>query len=443
MSIKQGWWKFWTWRRSTSISKSVPVFREFIYLDEISVISLLVSHEGEITEQIQEGTSFEEGAQLDSTVRAGLGGVKAEAMSSFQTRSSQSVQTTRKANIQSQFRNLLRRAEKENFVFPGARPRHGVTELADLLDNPELCRSEDALTRGSLIELEVVLRADPIYRIGSLITEVASMSEEHPEVFSGGTNRLVPSEMRSYAKLLERFMAGLVPVRASVRNVRLFDHEGVRYVVDAAVAEQLGLVTSEIELVGVSEKDSYWKDIRRVLFSDSAVTVLARVNVDGIKSSWSPVKLVDLFESSIPGVGDQLSALARMDISQPTSQPNDRAEAFKRALVLFAEAAATASGHTLTGEQQSAIDGVAEAVKVLVGSTESQRLAFGEVIRKLNEYGISVNPHLAARLRRESRSQAGLSLFPSSSNTTPAPPPRLTDDDEARLLEVEVVAMYW
>ena len=63
---------------------------EFVYLDEISVLSLLVSREGELTEQIQEGRTQEEsvGGELGSSIGAKETSVSSK--SSFQTKSSQS-----------------------------------------------------------------------------------------------------------------------------------------------------------------------------------------------------------------------------------------------------------------------------------------------------------------------------------------------------------------
>ncbi|MGX1770841.1 DUF6414 family protein [Nocardia brasiliensis] len=435
------WWKFWTWfRRSRLKSRTEPAFREFIYLDEISVVSLLVSREGEITEQIQEGMSREENAQIDSTLGAGLKGVKAESKSSYQTKNSQSIQTTRKANIQSQFKKLRNRAEKEDLIFPGVPPRKEIKDVSELLKSTELCRSEDLLVRGDLVELEVALRADRTYRLGSMLSEIASMGEEHPEIF-GAFGGNLPTEMRSYAKLMERFMVGLIPIRAVVKNVCLYEHDGTRYIVDALMVKRLGLATKEIELVGVSEKDSYWKDIRRVLFSESLVKVLARVNVDGIRSSWSPVILIDLFESMMPGARDQLSQISRIDISQPAAQPNGQAGNFKRALVYFATAAAIESSQPLSSSQQTEIESMAETLRDHVSSSENQLLAFSQISQKLNDYGISVDANAGVRLRRQARSQAALPIFATGTSDGLQAPP--TAEEDARLLAVEIIAMYW
>ncbi|WP_280494656.1 DUF6414 family protein [Nocardia farcinica] len=435
------WWQPWTWRRAKRQFAGAAV-REFIYLDEISVISMLAARSGAITEQIQEGSTREEQLQTDSTAGVNAKALKAESKSSFQTKSSQSVQTTRKANIQSQFKTFCEDAKKERLLFPGEPPRKEVRSVEKLLESDGLCRSERDLNRGDIVDFTVILRADPIYRMGAMIAEFVGMSDDHPEVF-GTIQGSMTSEMRSYGKLLERFMTGLVPVKAVVKDVRLLQHRGSRYLVQASTADRLGLSTSEIQLVGVSEKDSYWKDMRRVLFSDQEVRVLARINDKTIKGAWSPVKLVDLFEGTIPGLGQQFSMLAGMALQQPADQSNRYAELFKRALILFAEDVANRQTFSLSSTQTADIETLAESLKYQVGTQEAQRSAFRQVQEKLVVFGMApIEPAEAARLRRQARNRASLPLFMDTSSAQLLPTQSGANGSE-QLLEVEIVAMYW
>ncbi|MFD6221262.1 DUF6414 family protein [Nocardia asteroides] len=415
--------------------------REFIYLDEISVISMLAARSGAVTEQIQEGSTREEQLQTDSTAGVNAKAVKAESKSSFQTKSSQSVQTTRKANIQSQFKTFYEDAKKERLLFPGESPRKGVRSVEKLLESDGICRSEKDLNRGDIIDFTVVLRADPIYRMGAMIAEYVGMSDDHPEVF-GTVQGAITSDMRSYGKLLERFMTGLVPIKAVVKDVRLCEHGGNRYLVHAQTAERLGLSTSEIQLVGVSEKDSYWKDMRRVLFSDQEVRVLARINDKTIKGAWSPVKLVDLFEGTIPGLGQQFSMMAGMALQQPVDQEDRDAELFKRALIYFAEDLSAHRSFSLSPMQTADIEALAELLKNQVGTQEAQRAAFRRVQQKLADFGVpSIDSNAAARFRRQARNRASLPLFAGSAQLLPNA--QAGNSNNEQLLEVEIVAMYW
>ncbi|MBF6157644.1 DUF6414 family protein [Nocardia cyriacigeorgica] len=439
MSTRTERWKFW---RRSSPKPAGSAVREFIYLDEISVISLLVSREGEVTEQIQEGSTREDQIQTDSSAGVSVKGLKAESKSSFQTKNSQSVQTTRKANIQSQFRRLHKRAIKEKLTFPGDLPRRDIKNQKDLLRRAEICRAEKNICRGDLMEFTVTLRADPSYRMGAMITELVNMSDEHPEVF-GTVQASISSEMRSYGRLLDRFMTGLVPVKASIKNLRRLSINGSDYLVNAEAAARLGLSTTEIQLVGVTDKDSYWKDMRRVLFSDQEVTILARVNDKSIKDSWSPVKLVDLFEGTIPGLRQQFSTLSRLDLQHPSMQSTHNSELFRRALIFYAEDVTADRAITLTQGQRFEIERLAEELGNQVGTQEAQRSAFRHIQQKLNTFGATIEPNRAAQFRRQARNRAALPLFSDSATTPLWTGDNSDDSSDEQLLEVEIIAMYW
>lgn len=443
MANNDGWWKrLWAWvvrRKSREIKKHH--FREFVYLDDISVLSLLVSREGELTEQIQEGFSREESAGSEAGGSIGAKETSISAKSTFQTKSSQSIQATRKANIQSQFRRLHRKVKEANLVFPADVTRKIDTE-EKLLQASGASRDVASMTRGSLVELDVRLHADRLFRIGSIITEVADMSEEHPDIFGADSAGLVPGQMKSYGKLLDRFMAGLVPIRSTVTNVRLYENDGKRYVVDAVLAEELGLATKKIELVGVLEKDRFWKDMRRVLFSDATVTVLGRVSVDGIHKKWTPVKLLDLFANTIPGGDTVVSAFEAINFDGIPVEDSDRSEGFKKALEKYVELAVAEADFELSAHHRAQIAQVIEENRSQWASTETQRNAFRSVAELLGQSGLTLNPSRDADLRQAARAHAGIGLFGEIAGT----PPRTettSDDPEANLLEVEVVAMYW
>ena len=66
-------------------------------------------------------------------------------------------------------------------------------------------------------------------------------------------------------------------------------------------------------LVGVAQSDLFWKDIRRVLFSQARYTVFCRLATSGLTDRWGPVKMADVFsgitsdfDEMIWGLGDEL-----------------------------------------------------------------------------------------------------------------------------------------
>lgn len=444
MGHRQRWWvRLWNWILGRKVRgvEEAP-FNEFIYLDDISVISLLVSRVGELTDEIQEGWARED--SIGSEVGAGLG-VKdissVDSRSSFQTKSSQSVQAIRKANIQSQFRRLHQEVRDAGLLFP-------IESLADIdsvdkfLTNPNVARRFDSVTRGLLIEFDIELSADPLFDKSSIITEVAEISESHPEVFGDNLAGFVPAQMRSFARLLDRFMAGLVPIRCKVLNVSAYENDGVRFLVDKRIADTLGLTTKEIELVGVLEKDRFWKDMRRVLFSNATVTVLGRVSVDGLQQKWTPVKLLDLFKKTVPNGDDLVIALQSISFDQASSSEESRRSAFGCALRTYVDLWVAESGVNLTVVQQSEIDREIVANSTQGGSAEQRRHAFRSITDLLTQAGIAIGPNEDVDMRHAALRHAGIDAFGDAGrrDAPPTPSSQATDD---QLVEVEVVAMYW
>ena len=299
------------------------------------------------------------------------------------------------------------------------------------------------LNRGSLIELEVELQADRLFSMGSIITEVAEMSTEHPDVFGTNLGGVLPAQMNSYGKLLDRFMAGLVPIRSKVTNVRLYEEDDQQYLVDTEFADSLDLQTEEIELVGVLEKDRFWKDMRRLLFSDATVTVLGRVSVDGVRKSWTPVKLLDLFAKTMPGGQEIVDTFQNISFDEDAPNSNHEANTFERALFEYSRLLTENSSVSISDEQQCVIDQLIAMNRNAFTPMESQLQAFQTIADQLGEYGITATPDDLATFREHARTHAGITALgdipvPQSQST-----PSTTSQPDANLVEIEVVAMYW
>ena len=86
--------------------------REFVYLDEVSLRSLLSSQKGEITDGVSDQVARSREAEIGAVVNASVATVGgAEVTSRFQTSNSSTLQTSRKATVQSWFRELHQRAD--------------------------------------------------------------------------------------------------------------------------------------------------------------------------------------------------------------------------------------------------------------------------------------------------------------------------------------------
>lgn len=439
--LKRFWRKIWRFRRRSKSTREAP-FKEFIYLDEISVISLLVSRTGELTAEIQEGWAQEETIGSEVAASVGVKDVSnTQAKSSWQTKSSRSIQATRKANIQSQFRRLHQEVHAEKLLFP-IKSSVDFDSADQFISDPSLARRVDDLDRGMLVELDVKLSADPLFDKSAIITEIADIGEQHPEIMGASFGGVLPSQMKSFGKLLDHFMAGLVPVRCTVTNLGRATYQGDSYIVDLEAAAAYGLDVERIELVAVLEKDRFWKDMRRVLFSEAPVTVMGRISVSGLQREWAPVKLLDLFKRTVPNSHDLVAALESLNFDETVQADDQKVIAFRQALTVYAEKYSAEAQLVLTNDQSTELNQILAAESLNVETAESRRNAFRNVGRFLGGLGSEVDADRDAELRLDAMRASGIDAFGNvSTSTNGSTPP--TNQGAQELLEVEVVAMYW
>lgn len=130
--------KWWTRRRRSSVgdvddsARIRPPLREFVYLDDVSLRSLLASQKGELTDQVTLLLSQADEAELASSIGASSPVLKAEVRSRYQTTISQGSQTSRKAVVQSLFKEL----RELDWIDVAIQPRSeagGIRSVEDLL----------------------------------------------------------------------------------------------------------------------------------------------------------------------------------------------------------------------------------------------------------------------------------------------------------------------
>ena len=102
-----------------SLASQPAPLREFIYLDEVSLRSLLASQQGAIEDAVSEAFSNAENAELAAELSADAVVGKGKINSRYQTSNSRSIQTTRKVIAQSLFKSFKERNEiKIHFSSP-------------------------------------------------------------------------------------------------------------------------------------------------------------------------------------------------------------------------------------------------------------------------------------------------------------------------------------
>jgi hypothetical protein len=111
--------------------------------------------------------------------------------------------------------------------------------------------------------------------------ELSDLAKKYPEMANAPGAAEVMEQVGPVSRMLEQLLVGLVPIRARCLNLTMIEHEGQPYVVRASDAESLGLPKRAIDVVGVTDLDQYWKDVRRVLFARGSFKMLCRVARDG------------------------------------------------------------------------------------------------------------------------------------------------------------------
>ena len=445
-----------------------PKRREFVYLDEVSVLSILASKKGGIAAEFTETQTASQNSEVMGSIGVGLGGTKANLGAKMQAGQVEATQVLRKAIIQTSFKELYE-SERSALVLYLTSPNDppavdSLRDLERLLDSSEdtgLLVDPRALHRGDLLEVEVELEADPIFHLTTIITFFSELMEDNEELNEKAVTAQLP-EIRSIARLLEKLLAGLVPIRG-----RLVDYECIRIRDRDILVRQslLGQIPIDerpkaypVILVGVGLSDLFWKDIRRVLFSKSRYTVFCRLATSGLTDRWNPVKMADVFsgiatdfDEMIQGLGDELMmgfkesvrpAATRKTADAPPAIRNQDATRGERILQKYAES--LANRHTQNIEPAALAELIREVPREenWLDSVDDHRKVFTKVTEKMDELlAVKTSPDEALELRtkalKSSRREETVKLDGSTVSDN-RPEPRCE-----RYLDAEIIAIYW
>lgn len=138
----------------------------------------------------------------------------------------------------------------------------------------------------------------------------------------------------------------------------VISHGSKDFIVHVDAVKELDVETRPLDVVGVTENSLYWKDIRRVLFSEAAFTVLARVGRDGTHNNWNPVKLSQIFKEVVPNIVDDIS---NVSLSALRAAHKKEEGAFQSEISL--EVALTRYGADLIKQNDDEIDDLQPLIK--------------------------------------------------------------------------------
>ena len=297
---------------------NVGALREFVYLDDVSVQSLLVSRLGGLPEQIRESRSSSRATDLGAKADAHVAGISAH----HHNNNAQGYEVLSRATIQSAFKTLYE-GERGNFVLgtkaTGDPSRGGG--LQDLAGHVDALKRDHWLIdpsegrRGDLFEAEVEIDADAIYQMAEVITTLGDIAEPIPKL-SADVKTDAIKDIRAVARVLDGLLTGLVPIRGRLvdySTMRIGDRE---FLVHRKLLEEIaGDATVQVHpvfVVGVAERELFWRDIRRVVFSGARHTLFGRLTTSGITDRWQPLKAADVISAVVPDFEAVIAELARV-----------------------------------------------------------------------------------------------------------------------------------
>lgn len=446
--------KLWRQRRNPMAIKDRDVnsdpLREFVYLDEVSLVSLLSSQKGEITNSTfeEEVNSSERGGGF--TLGANISDIgKAEVNTQFQTRNSNTQHTAKKAIAQSWFRELDKLQQFRLIeTVQQVKPLQSVDQIP-AIDNCSVSILAASLKRGATVEFKARLSAHPIFRLVTLVSEFQGMAKDFPKMMAeaGGVEAL--GEIDGIAKVMQRLLVGLVPIRAQVLDYVVIQVEGIDYIVHNDAVSALDVKTKPLEIVCVTELSAYWKDIRRVIFSDAEFTILCRISSTGLQDKWAPAKLTDLINGVAPNFSEQMDeAMAYFDNNNKPFKPKPKATSennLNAALLEFKEAFLVDIGESFNDQQLADFDIFFEKLEYNECSPASQRQAFDDLESYLSDmFGHQISKEKALKFREASRAATGLEYLGKPTNSRlPTPQAKNLKQQDQYMLDVEAIAIYW
>lgn len=458
------WVRDWLRRPKRHLVKAISEgpLREFVYLDEVSVYSILASRRGAIPTEITENQTTSLHNDAGSSFGVGTGFINASFDSKLHASELRGSQVLHKSIIQTSFKELyeiekpaLALASLSGCSVPDI---HAVSDLERRLDlEPKGPWLIDPCTirRGELLEMEVELETDPIFHMTSIITTLQELMENNEHLFGNEIAANLP-EMRSLARVLDSLLAGLVPIRGHLVDYGWANIGSRDVLVHKMLLDQLSpdssLTVNPAFVVGVAQHDLFWKDIRQVLFSKAQYTVFCRISVSGLSNRWRPVKIAGVLEGIAPQFDEMIKefsekaneAIHRAGVIQhPPIKHSEKS--WKGLMKEYAQLILVHYGRSLdSGVIDSMIYTISPEPDWL-NSVDGRRSVFAKMTQCLDEsLDIQICGELVYRARNTVMQNAGATnclvhKTPHEDGNHSSSTPRIHE----KFLDTEIIAIYW
>ncbi len=356
-----------------------------------------------------------------------------------ETATSSSSQIVRKSSAQARFKQFLE-AEQNDFVFSAA-PEASVTY------------NQAAIQRGNLFEMQVELDADETFQISTTIASLVEILTQNAAQFNAFVDRAEVDQVLAFNRILERLLVGLVPIRAKAVDYGVVQHDGTPRIIQRSTVNSLPDAASEVVeplyIVGFTQQDLFWKDLRTVLFGRHRYVLTGRLAVSDIQTQWSPVKLAEVLRSFLPELADQLDEAGRgfgtaIRASAHSAEQPAQDSTLHDALIDFGTRIMT-TPVTIDELRKLLADWrPSDNAKIIDGTLEQTRRAFALVVDLLRDRvgDTGIDDTQIARHRSDVIVEYGLPPAPAR-NVAPAAPHLEPEMKNGWYLETEVIALYW
>ena len=448
---------WWNRKRRHNTNSDSGILREFVYLDEVSVYSILASRKGWVATEFTENQT----ASLNSDISATLGPDTISA--SLHASRFHGSQIVRKAIIQTSFKELYE-IESGSLALPLPSTEKGIpnaTTLSDLEEQFESLSTDHwivdpcMISRGDLFEVEVELEADFIFQMMSTITTLRELVENNESIFGQEVSEKLP-EMRAMAQVLDSLLVGLVPIKGRLVNYAWTRIGEKEVLIHHTLANQMAppheLIEYPVYVAGVTQTNLFWKDIRRLLFSRAEYSVFCRLAASGLQKSWNPVKLTGLLEGVFPQFTNLLDEFRQSSeeeffglASVPSNIVAQEKQTYKEIIENYTKRVAEHHGHCLDSQDiKSAISDNPIDERMLC-TVEGRRAVFGHVTKQIDEkLGVETSKKDAYNIRQNTMRDTGLSNTPNQHRAQHKRADRLTPAKKNdRFLDAEFIAIYW
>ena len=448
--------RFWSRLRNNAATQEESELREFIYLDEVSVTSLLSSRLGGVPSEFTDTLTELTKTGINSSLGASAAFLKTNIGSNFESSLTQDTKVLSKATIQATFKRL-RELESDRFALNPSRTLDLEPNAVDvgqvLMPSPQAqgpwVINSALLKRGCLAELEVELQADRSFQISAIADAFTELITDSNELAALIDSRQLETAVEM-SRVLEKLMIGLIPLKCRVIDYVGFKVGQQQYLLHRKVLQQLPLskhpTTHDVYLVGVVERSLFWRDIRRVLFSESKFSVLCRLNHSGLAASWTPVKLAQIFKEVAPGI----EQMTRFDLRLPnapankTPSPDNSAAPEFRTVVRFAELFSNAYDITLDADDHSYIETLASKSVQLMSSVADRRKVLDNIIDRLSPRSSqAINREKLSDLREQAHLESSLQVVSPNLRGQAVPLQQEAAPNDELFIDAEVIAIYW